>query len=145
MAQDMDKILEQAASSPDEAVRQLAIRRRGIEDEIQSMDTFLTMYAGLYRPEPRKTSVPVVDGTVKSVVPKGGKGKLIDAVIELLTKNQHPMKLPELYEAVKAAYGDRCPATESSFRVRMYENRERVAMVRGEGYWLKTDGDESST
>lgn len=148
-------VLEKAATSPDPIVRHAAIRRMEIDSEVVRLDTFLGFYAEAQEPaklpavngvvrreavEPKaKIKVMTTDGTVlvgRVKPPKVGKGpRLADAVVKILTAHGKPLQLQELFTELKTKHPDICPPKLDSLRPRLHEQREKVAMIKGRGYW----------
>lgn len=148
-------VLEKAATSPDPVVRHAAIRRMEIDSEVVKLDTFLGFYAEAQEPtklpalkgigrieavEPKaKVKLLTSDGTalVGTVKPqKVGKGpRLADATVKILCDHGKPMQLQELFTELKAKYPDICPPKLDSLRPRLHEQRDKVSMIKGRGYW----------
>jgi hypothetical protein len=147
--------LEKAATSPDPVVRHAAIRRMEIDTEVVKLDTFLGFYAEAQEPakpqavngvarreavEPKaRIKVMTTDGAalVGTVKPqKEGKGpRLANAAVKILTEHGAPLQLQELFNELKAKHPDICPPKLDSLRPRLHEQREKVAMIKGRGYW----------
>lgn len=142
--------LEKALTSPDTVVRHAAIRRMHIEDEIVQLDTFLTFYASsqadpVVSDSPKLPVAPVngikvrsstVQDSVEMKAPRVAKGtRLAEAVNAVLVNHGKPMQLQELFDALKITNPDICPGKIDSLRPRLHEQREKIGMIKGKGYW----------
>jgi hypothetical protein len=155
--------LEKALQSPDTVVRRAAIRRMEIDNEIGKLDSFLTFYAGsevdpgvsdspkLSEPvngaagrqptsdvkaRSRRFSSSARRAPIEPKAPRIGKGtRLADAVKIVLIGHGKPMQLEELFNALKGSHADLCPGKIDSLRPRLHEQREKITLIKGTGYW----------
>ena len=104
--------LEIAAASPDPAVRGMALRRRALEQEAETLDFFFSLYSG-----------ETGDGTADD-------DPLTETVAALLRK-RGPLGLADLYAAY--AEGERAagrePLPKESFRVALYRRSRHFGRV----------------
>lgn len=146
---DRQGTLEKALTSPDTVVRHAAIRRMEIDNEIVQLDAFLTFYAGS-QVDPGVSDSPKlppahatdksrpspVRGAAEAKAPRIGKGtRLADAVKTVLVNHGKPMQLQDLFDTLTAANPTICPPKVDSLRPRLHEQRDKIAMIKGRGYW----------
>lgn len=131
---------EIAAASADPYVRDLALRRLAIDDEIKGMDAFLSYYASKaseMKPTPpveaKAKAPPKSNG---STSPKGKTERVIDAAIAVTTAAGRPLSLQEVRDEIARKYPELAPVPEvSSLRARLNEHKARIVRIDDKGYW----------
>lgn len=134
------KAVEMAASSNDPRVRNIALRRLKINNEIVQLDAFLAFYESENveaesSGAEKKTKVNLKsDSSGKSGTTK--TALMIDVICDTISANKNPMPLGTIYSYLKTHHPDLCPATPTAMRVRLSEHRDRVSRIDARGYWL---------
>jgi hypothetical protein len=133
---DMDAI-RKAADSPDANVRRLAMRRLEIERELSALDVFLSFYVA----EAAKLPVVQLKQTVKqhtngaSVPLKGKTEAMLTACRNILVAHGQPMRIGELYAAMKEKDPTFSLANTDSMRARLSSHKDKLIHIDGRGFW----------
>lgn len=149
----MTEVLDKAASSADQAVRNMAIRYREMRMEFKQYEAFFTIYkkgvesngaaarvvprtAPRGRPPAAKSRVP----SLKMSDKVNGFGVSLQV---LLAEVGRPMQLDELYLVYSEKHPEDPVTEKETFRQRLVKLRraEVITLIKGQGYWW---GDSDS-
>ena len=135
-------ILESAARSPDPMVRNMAIKRMELAQQMDQMDTFFAIYGeaqGAPKPGPAKAAPaavakPAAKPARNRAVSTETLDRFVAAARATLLAHGQPMKLPDLFTAMQVQTPDLCPPKPTTFRQRLYASRDRIGLI-GHLYW----------
>lgn len=138
--------LDRAASSPDLAVRQMALSYKEKENELDALKSFFSFYATgatangkshgpLTAVEPVRASKPKV-AAAKSTGTSVKADTFTAAILDILYKSPEPVKLIDLQMAYEAT-GLEPPMQKESFRQRMHKRQQegKVVLIPRVGFW----------
>ena len=123
---ELDKeILEVALSSPDAAVRRVALRVKELEIEMRPLVDFLDAH---------------VNSVDAQAAAEGGSaaaaaGSAEAALLAVMRRHGKPMKLTELHAAFLRQFPMHCPAREEALRQRVLCMRKTNTVVLENGYY----------
>ena len=122
--------------SPDPAIRNIAIRRREIDEEAGRLDGFLQLYSDLPANSVTRGVHPQRDSVMSRPAPRFA-GDFVAMVRAVLREAGRPLMLDELYTAFWARLPEQTPSIKESFRQKLKENRmEIIVLPNKRGYWL---------
>jgi len=139
---DMKEALDKAASSADQAVRNMALRYREMQQEFTQYEAFFAIYkqgvgingsATAARP-PVKGRTPVAKVTTPAQPRADRTDSFSVAMQTILTEHGQPMKLNELHAAYQARTPDD-PTSSNTFRQRLIKRRGMVVLIEKRGWW----------
>jgi hypothetical protein len=148
----MTEVLDKAASSADQAVRNMAIRYREMRMEFKQYEAFFTIYKkGV---ESNGTAARIVPRTAPRGRPPAAKSARVPSKMSdkvngfgvslqaLLAEVGRPMQLDELYLVYSEKHPED-PTEKETFRQRLVKLRQRetITLIKGQGYWW---GDSDS-
>lgn len=141
-SEDIKNALDKAASSPDPAVRAMALAYKEIEGRLESLRAFFNFYAE----GTTAKSSPIAGGPAQAArqkppkAPRAGKSVkaevFTEAILTILHNSSEPVKLPDLQTAYEAT-GLEPPMQPESFRQRMHKRQKEgaVVLIPRVGFW----------
>jgi|SRR5579859_471881 len=139
---DMKDALDRAASSPDPAVRNMAIRYRETQQELANYEGFFAIYkqgvktngvAPVTRPAAATRSTTA---KAPSMSRSDRNDTFSTSMKNILTQNGQPMKLNEVHAAYQAQHPED-PTSKETFRQRLVKRRDIITLVPHQGYlWI---------
>ncbi len=143
----MKEALDKAASSPDLAVRSMAIDYQETLQKLDRYEAFFDIYkegikinGTVVRPAPRGRAPVTAKVAHALALPRSsnsGSSKTDGfslALQAIMVETGHPMKLDELYSGYQQKHPED-PVTKETFRQRLVKRRDTVILIRGQGYW----------
>jgi hypothetical protein len=128
----MAEAIERATVSPDPAVRSAAIHYRTLEQELQGLQAFFTLYGRAHT----ETAVKTLSAPKGRNLPGGKIGvEFIGQVRDLLLKRGEPLRMSRLYAAFYEAYPGQKKLDSEVFRQRLVRHKSLIRHVENVGYW----------
>jgi hypothetical protein len=125
-------LLELATSSPDPAVRALAIRRHKLDQEIEVLDGFFNLYG-----EESQSHAP---STAALIAPDESRREVfLAAVKNILREASDPLPLATFYEVFQQQHPEIKISTKEYFRQKLYDVRDTISLLPGQGYYLPNE------
>lgn len=141
---DMKEALDKAAASSDQAVRNMAIRYREMQNEFNQYESFFTIYKQGIKSNGVTTSVrPPTIVRERNVTPKvsvTSRSDKVDtfglSVQAILLAAGHPLKLNDLYTTYQEQHPED-QTIDGTFRQRLVKRRDIIPLIKGQngGYW----------